>query len=178
MTTIGQTMDAEARPVSKALSIVRRSIDRVIDTPPDLGAAVARIALAVLIFPHGAQHALGWFGGYGFTGTHAWMTKTLGFPAPLAALAITTELLAPFALLLGVGGRLAALGVAGIMLGAISTHAPNGFFMNWFGALAAGQKGFEYHLLVLALCAVVTITGSGRLSLDRALARRRASRRT
>ena len=174
MTTMGQTIDADARPASKTLSIVRRLIDRVIDTPADLGAAIARIALAVVIFPHGAQHALGWFGGYGFTGTHTWMTKTLGFPAPLAALAITTELLAPFALLLGVGGRLAALGVVGIMLGAISTHVPNGFFMNWFGALAAGQEGFEYHLLVVALCAVVTTTGSGRFSLDRRLARRRA----
>jgi putative oxidoreductase len=94
--------------------------------------------------------------------------------APLAALAITTELLAPFALLLGLGGRIVALGVVGIMVGAISTHLPNGFFMNWFGALAAGQEGFEYHLLVLALCAVVTTTGSGRFSLDRSFARRRA----
>jgi putative oxidoreductase len=176
MTTTGQTMIAEARPArvaSKTQSVFRRLIERIIDTPADLGAAIARIALAGVIFPHGAQHALGWFGGYGFTGTHAWMTKTLGFPAPLAALAITTELLAPLALLLGIGGRIAALGVVGIMLGAISTHVPNGFFMNWFGALEAGQEGFEYHLLVLALCAVVTITGSGRLSLDRAFARRR-----
>lgn len=38
------------------------------------------------------------------------MTSTLGFPAPLAALATITELVAPLALLLGVGGRLAALG--------------------------------------------------------------------
>jgi putative oxidoreductase len=173
MTTVAHTMNADARPArpaSKARSIVRR----VIDTPADLGAAIARIALALMISPHGAQHALGWFGGYGFMGTHAWMTKTLGFPAPLAALAITTELLTPFALLLGVGGRIAALGVAGIMLGAISTHAPNGFFMNWVGTLAAGQEGFEYHLLVVALCAVVTTTGSGRFSLDRRFARRGA----
>jgi putative oxidoreductase len=112
------------------MTTVARLIDRVIDTPAHIGAAIARIALALAIFPHGAQHALGWFGGYGFTGTHTWMTKTLGFPAPLAALAITTELLAPFALLLGLGGRIAALGVVGIMLGAISTHASNGFFMN------------------------------------------------
>jgi len=174
MTTTGQIMGADARPASTATSILRRAIARIIDTPADLGAAIARVALALIIFPHGAQHALGWFGGYGFTGTHTWMTKTLGFPAPLAAVAITAELLAPFALLLGAGGRIAALGIVGIMLGAISTHVPNGFFMNWFGSLAAGQEGFEYHLLVLALCAVVITTGSGRLSLDRAFARRRA----
>jgi len=174
MTTSGQTMEDAGAPTSTTASIVRRVIERIIDTPADLGAAIARVALALVMFPHGAQHALGWFGGFGFTGTHAWMTKTLGFPAPLAALAITTELLAPFALLLGAGGRIAALGIVGIMLGAISTHVPNGFFMNWFGTLAAGQEGFEYHLLVLALCAVVIATGSGRLSLDRIIARRRA----
>ena len=173
MTTAGQTLGV-LTTAARPRSIVRRSIDRLIDTPADLGATVARIAVALAIFPHGAQHALGWFGGYGFAGTHTWMTKTLGFPAPLAAVAITTELLAPFALLLGLGGRIAALGVAGIMLGAITTHFPNGFFMNWFGARAAGQEGFEYHLVVMALCAVVTITGSGRFSFDRSIARRRA----
>ncbi len=170
--------DLAPRLEAVAMTTGRRLIHRVIDTPADLGAAIARIALALIIFPHGAQHALGWFGGYGFTGTHTWMTKTLGFPAPLAALAITTELLAPFALLLGLGGRIAALGVVGIMLGAISTHFPNGFFMNWFGALAAGQEGFEYHLLVVALCAVVITCGSGRLSLDRTFAAQRAMRST
>jgi putative oxidoreductase len=139
---------------------------KLIGTTSDAGATIARVAVALLMFPHGAQHALGWFGGYGFAGTHAWMTGTLGFPAPLAALAIAVELLAPVALLLGVGGRLAALGIWGIMLGAISTHLPNGFFMNWFGRLPLGQEGFEYHLLVVALCAVVTVKGSGALSVD------------
>ena len=28
-----------------------------------------RLTLAVVIFPHGAQKLLGWFGGYGFKGT-------------------------------------------------------------------------------------------------------------
>jgi putative oxidoreductase len=59
------------------------------------------------------------------------------------------------------------------MLGAISTHVRNGFFMNWFGTLPAGQEGFEYHLLVLVLCAVVVAAGGGALSLDRRLSRAR-----
>jgi putative oxidoreductase len=133
----------------------------------DSAPLIARVALGLLMFPHGAQHALGWFGGYGFRGTLGWMTGTLGFPAPLAALAIVTELLAPVALILGIGTRVAAVGVAGIMLGAISTHLPNGFFMNWVGALPKGGEGFEYHLVVLALCAVVAIQGGGALSIDR-----------
>ena len=97
------------------------------------------------------------------------MTQTLGFPGPLAGLAIVVELLAPLALLVGLGSRLAALGLTGLMVGAISTHLSSGFFMNWFGSLTAGQEGFEYHLLVIALCAVVAVKGSGALSLDRRL---------
>jgi putative oxidoreductase len=132
---------------------------------------LARLMLGLVLFPHGAQHALGWFGGYGFAGTLRWMTGTLGFPAPLAAVAIVVELLAPFALVLGLGGRAAAVGVIGLMLGAVSTHFPNGFFMNWFGTLPAGTEGFEYHLLALALAGVVALEGSGAHSIDRRLAR-------
>ena len=134
---------------------------------------LARLAVGLILFPHGAQHVLGWFGGYGFQGTLGWMTGTLGFPAFLAVLALVTEITAPVALVLGLGGRLAALGVIGLMLGAASTHLSNGFFMNWFGALPAGSEGFEYHLLVMALAGIVALGGSGAWSLDRLLGRDR-----
>ena len=147
------------------------SATALIATRPAWSAALARIVLGAVIFPHGAQHALGWFGGYGFRGTHAWMTDTLGFPAVLAAVAIVAEFLAPLALVVGLGGRLAALGIVGIMAGAASTHLQNGFFMNWFGALPAGVEGFEYHLIAATLALVVAIEGSGALSIDRWLAR-------
>jgi putative oxidoreductase len=150
-------------------------IRTILSTSPRVAPLVARVALGLIMLPHGGQHALGWFGGYGFAGTLGWMTKTLGFLAPLAALAIVTELLAPFALVLGLGGRAAALGIVGLMLGAASTHVPNGFFMNWFGTLPAGTEGFEYHLLALTLAAVVAIEGSGALSVDARLTRRDAS---
>jgi putative oxidoreductase len=148
-----------------------RAWRRLTATPADTAPLIARLAVGLLIFPHGAQHALGWFGGHGFAGTFAWMTGTLGFPAPAAALAIVTELVAPLALIAGLGGRLAAAGIFALMLGAISTHLPNGFFMNWFGRLPAGAEGYEYHLLVLALTAIVVVAGSGAFSLDRRLAR-------
>jgi putative oxidoreductase len=119
------------------------------------------VALGAILLPHGAQHALGWFGGYGFAGTLGWMTGTLHIPAPLAALAIVTELVAPVALLVGFAGRLAALAVGVFILVAAATHAPNGFFMNWFGQMAAGTEGYEYHLLAAALAAVVALEGSG-----------------
>lgn len=34
-------------------------------------ALIARLALGLTIFPHGAQKLLGLFGGYGYTGTMA-----------------------------------------------------------------------------------------------------------
>ena len=145
---------------------------RLISTAGDTGSLAGRVVLGAIMLPHGLQHALGFFGGYGFSGTLGWMTGTLGFPAPLAALAIVSELIAPFALLAGLGGRLAALGIVGIMAGAVTTHAPNGFFMNWFAKLPAGSEGFEYHLLAIGLSAVVMLNGSGALSVDRWLAGR------
>lgn len=132
----------------------------------------ARTALALLMFPHGAQHLTGWFGGYGFAGTFAWMVGDVGIPAPLAALAIITEFFAPIALLIGAGSRLAAVGLIGVMLGAIPLHVEHGFFMNWFAQAPAGAEGFEYHLLVIALALTVVIDGSGALSVDRKIMRR------
>ena len=161
----------ESSPASLKLG-VRDVLRRAVATRADAAPAFQRIALAILLFPHGAQHFLGWLGGYGFSGTHQWMTATLGFDPVLAALAITTELLAPFALLVGVGGRVAALGVIGLMVGAASTHLENGFFMNWFGWLPAGAEGYEYHLLMMVVATAVLLQGSGAWSLDRRLAAR------
>jgi putative oxidoreductase len=149
------------------------ALRRLVKTDDRVAPALLRVALGLIMFPHGAQHALGWFGGYGFARTHQWMTETLGFPAALVTLAIGVELLAPVALVLGIGGRIAALGIVGLMVGAASTHLGNGFFMNWFGGLPAGAEGFEYHLLVLAIGLAIAIEGSGAGSIDRALARRR-----
>jgi putative oxidoreductase len=129
-----------------------------------------RVLFAAVMFPHGAQHALGWFGGHGFGGTYGWMTGTLGIPAPFAALAIVVEVVAPLFLFAGLGGRLAAAGLAAILAVAATTHVSNGFFMNWVGANPG--EGFEYHLLGMALAASVVVRGSGAFSLDRVLAAR------
>ena len=150
---------------------------RLLRTADHPGPALARLTLALVFFPHGAQHVLGRFGGYGFHGTYQWMTGTLGFPAPLAALALVTELVAPIALLAGLGGRVAALGLVGLMFGALTTHWSNGFFMNWFGSLPAGQEGYEYHILAMALAGTVVLQGSGACSLDRVLRRPMATER-
>jgi len=169
MTTIDHTHSGMTFTRRAPRTRLAAALQRAIATGDDRAATVARVALGLIILPHGLQHALGFFGGYGFSGTLGWMTGTLGFPAPLAALAIATELIAPFLLIAGLAGRLAAAGIIYIMAGAVMSHAPAGFFMNWFGKLPPGTEGFEYHLLAAVLAAVVLIKGSGALSVDRLL---------
>jgi putative oxidoreductase len=148
------------------------AIRRAFSTSDQWSGTLARSALAIVMFPHGAQKVLGWFGGYGFSGTLGFFTQKMGLPAPLAVSVMLIELLAPLFLLVGFATRFAALGIGAVMIGAIATvHASQGFFMNWAGTQAG--EGFEYHLLVLGLVAVLLVQGGGRLSLDRALTSRR-----
>jgi putative oxidoreductase len=127
---------------------------------------ILRITLAVVMFPHGAQKVLGWFGGYGFRGTMKRFTDS-GIPAVFALLAIAAEFLGPLGLAVGLLTRVAAFGIACVMLVAITVHWPNGFFMNWY----SNQKGegFEYHLLALGIAIALAIVGPGAWSLDGAL---------
>ncbi|HEY3494718.1 MAG TPA: DoxX family protein [Polyangiaceae bacterium] len=173
--TISHTDSTLVTGKETAGAVVAPLLDKILATEPGRAPLVARLALGAILFPHGAQHALGWFDGYGFSGTLAWMTGSLGFPAPLAALGIVTELLAPLALIAGAGGRLAAALLFFHMGFAASIHFKHGFFMNWFGSLATGEEGFEYHLLAMALAVVVAILGSGSFSIDRKLARARVT---
>lgn len=54
------------------------------------------------------------------------------------------------------------------MLGAIGmAHAQFGFFMNWTGQQAG--EGYEYHVLAIALLAVILLVGPGRLAIGRLL---------
>lgn len=142
----------------------------VLATPADAAATVARLALGLMILPHGLQKVFGWFGGFGFEGTMGYFTGTMGIPWILALAAILAELLGGIMLLTGFGGRIAALAVGTNMVVAVlTTHLQYGFFMNWGGVMPAGAEGWEFHLLAIALALVVIIRGSGALSVDRAL---------
>lgn len=143
---------------------------RVLTTEQDAAPTVARVLLAVVMFPHGAQKLLGWWGGYGWDGTMGFLTGQIGLPSPLAAGVILLEFFGPILLLAGLLTRPVALGFVGIMLGAIfSVHAQFGFLMNWSGAQAG--EGFEYHLLAIAIALVLVLKGGGSLSFDRRIAR-------
>jgi putative oxidoreductase len=130
---------------------------------------VARLMLGFVMFPHGAQKMLGWFGGHGFSGTMGFFTGTMHIPAVFAFLAILAEFAGSLGLITGLLSRVAAFGIATNMVVAILiAHAANGFFMNWFG----NQKGegFEYHLLAIGLALIVLIHGAGKASLDELIA--------
>src|SRR5438105_6899252 len=141
---------------------------RIVQTTDDHALTFVRIVLGFVFFAHGAQKVLGWFGGNRLDATMGFFTHTLGIPAPLAALAILTEFVGGIGLVVGLLSRVAALGIGVDMAVALLlVHAPNGFFMNWFG----NQKGegFEYHLLAIAMAFLVVVRGAGAWSVDRAL---------
>ena len=144
---------------------------RLIDTKAQASPAVLRLVLGIVFFAHGAQKMLGWWGGHGFSATMSGFEHG-GFPPVLAFLAIAAEFFGGVGLILGLLGRVAAFGIACVMLVAIAkVHAPNGLFMNWTGQHKG--EGFEYHLLVLAMTVAIMIMGSGVWSVDLALSRRR-----
>jgi putative oxidoreductase len=147
-------------------------IATLLQTDGSYSQAFLRLTFGLVLLPHGAQHLFGLFGGYGFGPTIEWMTSTLGVPAPVAAASILLEFFGPLLLIAGLATRPVAASLAIFMGVAAATHLPNGFFMNWFGTMAAGAEGFEYHLLAIAMLVTIAIRGAGALSLDRVLASR------
>ena len=143
-------------------------IDWLVATNGGVVPLILRLTLAVVMFPHGAQKTLGWFGGYGFRATMANFTKS-GFPPALAFLAVIAEFLGPLGLAIGLLTRLAALGIAVVMLVAILVHKQHGFFMNWLGTQEG--EGIEYHLLALGVALALIVVGGGAWSIDALIAR-------
>ena len=140
---------------------------KLITTNNDIIPLILRLTLAAVMFPHGAQKVLGWFGGGGYNATLQGMTGS-GLPAAIVILVMIAEFLGSLGLIFGFLTRLSALGIISVMLGAIFTvHRHNGFFMNWAGNQAG--EGFEYHLLVIGIAVALLIKGGGALSIDRGL---------
>lgn len=134
-------------------------------TDESINNLIIRVVLGIVMFPHGAQKLLGWFGGYGLEGTLGFFTNQLGIPMIVAILVILGESLGALGLITGFMTRLCAAGILIIMTGAIvMSHGANGFFMNWSGK--QGGEGFEYHLLAIALCLPLLISGGGLFSAD------------
>ena len=143
-------------------------LKRFFATEDTLAPLVIRVMLGVVMLPHGAQKALGMFGGGGFAATMKGMSQGMGIPSIVVLLIIASEFLGSIGLILGVATRFCAFGTFSIMTGAIfMVHLPNGFFMNWFGNQAG--EGFEYHLLAIGMAVALMIAGGGKWSVDRFL---------
>ena len=145
---------------------------KVISTENEYGATILRLTMGIMFFAHGAQKALGWFGGYGFHATLTSFTQMMHIPAVLAILAMAAEFLGGLGLVAGLLTRIAALGIAVNMAVAVAlVHHRFGFFMNWTGRNKG--EGYEFHLLAIAAAVALMIEGGGAISIDRLLTRRK-----
>lgn len=140
-------------------------LKQLINTKALIGPTITRIVLGCVLFAHGAQKMLGWFGGGGFSNTMNFFT-TGGHMSYLTALfVILIEFFGSLMLILGAFTRVAALGIFGLFTGIIyNVSYANGFFMNWGGDKKG--EGFEYHLLVLAMALALLFAGGGSFSID------------
>lgn len=140
----------------------------IVGTNDDWVITIVRVVLGVVLFAHGAQMALGWFGGPGLQATLRTFRENLHIPAPMALLSVAAEFLGGLGLIVGLLSRVAAFGIAVVMsVALLVVHRKFGFFMNWFGEKQG--NGIEYHVLVLALALTVIIRGAGALSVDQVL---------
>lgn len=126
---------------------------------------ITRLTLGIVILPHGLQMLFGWFGGYGFSGSMAYFTDTVGLPWIVGFLVILLQSLGSLLLIAGAAARPLALAIIFLFSGMIVTsHLDYGFFMNWYGAQKG--EGFEYHLLVIGLALLLMVDGAGKYSID------------
>jgi len=146
-------------------------LSKIIRTSDDKVLTVLRLALAIVVFPHGAQKVLGWFGGFGPSGTYGFLTQQMHIPAVLAILVFAAEFLGPIGLFVGFLSRIAAFGIAvDFAVALFMVHLPNGFFMNWSGQQKG--EGIEFFFLAIGIAIAIMIGGSGAWSVDRALTTR------
>jgi putative oxidoreductase len=102
--------------------------------------AITQLPLICALVHRSAQKALGWFGGYGLSGTMGFFTQQMHMPAVFALLAIGAEFLGGIGLILGLLSRVAAFGIAcNMVVAVLMVHGQNGLFMELDG-VAEGRR--------------------------------------
>jgi putative oxidoreductase len=131
-------------------------------THVDVGLLVLRGVLGVWIACHGLNKL---FGGGRLPGTARWFESMGVRPGRLnAVLAAATEVSAGLGMALGLLTPLAAAGIIGLMLVAITvSHRKNGFFIFRPG------EGWEYCAFIAVAAFSLATIGAGKYSLDHAL---------
>jgi putative oxidoreductase len=136
-------------------------------TPRQLDTAllVVRVIIGTIFIAHGGQKLFT----YGMDGVAAGFTQMgIPFASLMAPFISLLEFAGGIALVVGVLTRLAALGLALNMVGAIAfAHAKSGFFL---------PAGFEFALALFGAAVLLAVTGSGSFSVDAAVARTRSRR--
>ncbi len=128
-------------------------------------AFVTRMTIGIVLFAHGAQKMLGWFGGGGISGTMNYFTKQQHLPKFVALMVICVEFFGSLGMILGFATRIWAISIFCLFLGIIfTTPLKQNFFMNWNGSQKG--EGYEYNLLMLGLALATLISGGGSWSMD------------
>src|SRR5260370_9577199 len=100
-------------------------LNKLVKTDSDYALTICRLVLGTLFFIHGDQLMLGWFGGYGLTGSIQFFTQQLGIPASFAFLAICAQFSGGLMLILGLIGPAPPLGLIFTMaVDVVKTHLP------------------------------------------------------
>jgi len=149
-------------------------LQKLIRTSPVWFALPVRLALGAVFVAHGAQKALGVWGGPGLARFAAGEAPLGLRPAWLwLGAAALAELAGGALVLLGLTTRLGALLLLSVMLVAMfGVHWSGGFFIT-----NAPVPGVEYTLALTAMALALLVSGGGRLSLDEALMDPRYRRR-
>lgn len=144
-----------------------RSLITASPSHQQLGLAIIRIATGIVFAAHGGQKLFV----YGFDGVTGAFAK-MGVPMPglMGPVIALLEFFGGLALIIGLLTRIAALGLAFNMLGAILlVHLAAGFFL---------PAGYEFALMLFAASLGLVLAGPGSLSADAAIASSRGGSAT
>ena len=119
-------------------------------------ALLLRVALGVMFLAHGLLKALV----FTLPGTVQFF-ESLGLPGWTAYAVIAAEIVGGLLLILGVQTRWVALALLPVLLGAVWTHAGNGW------VFSAPNGGWEYPLYLSLLAVVQAMLGDGAWALVR-----------
>jgi putative oxidoreductase len=142
-------------------------LSRLYSSLGDWAHTLLRVALGLILIPHGMQKLFGAFGGpgmNGFTGVLQKYGYPPGFSTFIAWPIMITEFFGGILLVLGLFTRPVAVAVLIFMLEAARFHwGLAGFFWT--------ARGNEYPLILAALAFYFIVQGGGRLSADAKLRR-------